>query len=82
MAKDYREAIRIVGRKLLSGAESALDNPTGKGESREDLVRRMLATRMGSSFAVSKAEVIDSAGRTTGEFVRRRLRQRDRSMCR
>lgn len=44
------------------------DHPTAKGDGREDLLRRFLAERVGTTFGVSKAEVVDSEGNTSGEL--------------
>jgi hypothetical protein len=68
MATNYREILRREGRKLAARAELSLDHPTARGDGREALVRKFLRRRIGSSFGVAKAEVIDSKGRTTGEF--------------
>ncbi len=43
-------------------------NPGAKGDGREQLVRDMLAERVGTSFGVTKAELIDSTGVPSPEF--------------
>jgi hypothetical protein len=68
MAKNYRDALQTLSRKLKADAESVLDHPTARGDHREELFLEMLRVRLGSSFDVVKAEVIDSHGRSTGEY--------------
>ncbi len=46
----------------------SLDHPTAKGDGREELVREFLRQRVGSAFGVVKGEIIDSVGKSTGEF--------------
>jgi hypothetical protein len=68
MAKDYREAMRIVSRQMAARTESIADHPTAKGDEREQLLRRELERAIGGLFAVAKAEVVDSTGRSSGEI--------------
>jgi hypothetical protein len=68
MAKDYRQIMRWEAAKLTAKAMLSLDHPTAKGDGSEHLVRKFLSKRIGSSFGIAKAEVIDSLGRTTGEY--------------
>jgi hypothetical protein len=49
-------------------AIGVFDHPTAKGDGREDLLRRFLADRIGTTFGVCKAEVVDSRGGTSGEL--------------
>jgi hypothetical protein len=69
MAKDY-QAMYTAQAALLAQQAEALgiySNTSGKGDGREDLLRSLLAERVGSSFAVAKGEIVDSSGRSTRE---------------
>lgn len=68
MAKNYRDALRTLGRKLAANSESVLEHPTARGDHREEVFLDALRVRLGSSFAAVKSEVIDSSGRSTGEY--------------
>jgi hypothetical protein len=70
MARTFREILGEISRTLAqSSAEAAVyDHPSGKGEQREDLVRKALRERVGSDFGVSKAEVVDSDGNSAAEY--------------
>ncbi len=59
-----------LSKQLIAAAKArgVYSNPTARGDGREDLVRDILAERIGSSFAIHKAEVVDSLDRSTGEF--------------
>lgn len=68
MAKNYRDIFRTESAKLKALAASSFDHPTAKGDSREELVREFLRPRIGTAFGIEKAEIVDSDGRTTGEY--------------
>ena len=69
MASDFVKITNHVGRVMREAADAAgvFDNPTGKGDGREDLVRHLLRERVGTSFGVDKAEIIDSYGESSRE---------------
>ncbi len=68
MAKNYRKILRAEADKLASNAKSPFDNTTAKGDGREDLILAFLRERVGSAFGVTKGEIIDSVGKSTGEY--------------
>lgn len=70
MADSYIELYRKLSRLMAVRAEVAgiLEHPTAKGDGREDLLCEFLRERIGTAFGVSKAEVVDSEGHTTGEL--------------
>ena len=68
VAKNYRDALRTLSRKLRGNSESVLDHPTARGDHREGLFVDALRVRLGATFDAVKAEVIDSDGRSTGEY--------------
>lgn len=70
MATHFREVNRSLSRLLVEQARSigVFDHPTAKGDGREDLVRQFLRERVGTTFGVTKAEVVDSCGATSGEL--------------
>lgn len=68
MAKNYPEALRTIARKLSAASESSLTHPTGRGDHREQLFLAELRVRLGSAFDAVKAEIIDSHGRSAGEY--------------
>ncbi|WP_437907014.1 DUF6602 domain-containing protein [Sorangium sp. So ce327] len=70
MASHFRDINRSLSRLLTEQARAigVFDHPTAKGDGREDLLRRFLAERVGTTFGVSKAEVVDSNGGTSGEL--------------
>ncbi len=68
MAANYRETLRIAGKHLAADALTALGNTTARGDKREELVCTFLRDRVGTAFGVTKGEVIDSVGKTTGEY--------------
>lgn len=70
MASSYIELYRKLSAKMQSDAVEigVYDHPTAKGDGREDLVCNLLKERIGTTFGVSKAEVVDANGATTGEF--------------
>lgn len=69
MASDFIKITGHVARVMREAADAAgvFDNPTGKGDGREDLVRDLLRERVGTSFGVDKAEIIDSYGESSRE---------------
>ena len=70
MASTFRETYRSLSRLLQEQARAigVFDHPTAKGDGREDLLRTFLAERVGTTFGVSKAEVVDSNGHSSGEI--------------
>jgi hypothetical protein len=70
MASSFKEINRAFSRVLTEQARAigVFDHPTAKGDGREDLVRRFLSERVGTTFGVTKAEVVDSNGLTSGEL--------------
>lgn len=60
--------MRILSRQLVARSESVSDHPTAKGDQREQLLRDEITRAVGSAFAVRKAEVVDSTGRSSGEI--------------
>jgi hypothetical protein len=70
MASSFRETYQALSRQLDQQARAAgvFDHPTAKGDVREKLLRDFLAERVGTTFGVSKAEVVDSKGFTSGEL--------------
>lgn|GEM_PF-4751187 len=70
MATHFRQTYRALSRRLQAEAKAigVFDHPTAKGDGREDLLRRFLTERVGTTFGVAKAEVVDSLGNTSGEL--------------
>jgi len=70
VASTFRETYRKLSRQLQEQARTIgiFDHPTAKGDGREDLLRTFLAERIGTTFGVSKAEVVDSNGLSSGEI--------------
>lgn len=70
MADNYIELCRKLSRSMEAESQKVgiLGHPTAKGDGREDAVCGFLRDRVGTTFGVSKAEVIDSRGCTTGEY--------------
>ena len=70
MASHFQETYRALSRQMAAaaGVTSALGHPSGKGDSREDLIRNFLESRIGTTFGASKAEVVDSNGASSGEL--------------
>jgi hypothetical protein len=70
MASHFREINRALSHLLAEQARAigVFDHPTAKGDGREDLLRRFLTERVGTTFGVSKAEIVDSEGNTSGEL--------------
>ena len=69
MASTPQEIDHALSAQLRTQAETlgVYRNKTGKGDGREDLVRDVLALRVGTMFGVVKAEIADSNGRGTSE---------------
>jgi hypothetical protein len=70
VASTFRETYRALSRLLHEQARAigVFDHPTAKGDGREDLLRTFLAERVGTTFGVTKAEVVDSNGLSSGEL--------------
>lgn len=70
MASGFQAANRALSRLLLAEAEAVgvFGHKSALGDGREALVRRFLAERVGATFGVTKAEVVDSYGATSGEL--------------
>jgi len=70
MASHFGDNYRALSRLLHEEARAlgVFDHPTAKGDGREALVRRVLSERVGTTFGVTKAEVVDSHGGTSGEI--------------
>jgi len=70
MASDFATVNRALSQKMVAEARKAgvYDHPSAKGDAREDLVRAYLAERVGTTFGVAKAEIVDSRGGTTPEI--------------
>lgn len=49
-------------------AVGVFDHPTGKGDAREELLRDFLRERVGTTFGVTKAEVVDSHDASSHEI--------------
>lgn len=70
MASSFRETNRALSKLLTEQARAigVFDHPTAKGDGREDLLRKFLSDRVGTTFGVAKAEVVDCRGTTSGEL--------------
>jgi hypothetical protein len=70
MASGFRETNRALSHLLTEQARAigVFDHPTAKGDGREDLLRKFLADRVGTTFGVTKAEVVDCQGNSSGEL--------------
>jgi hypothetical protein len=69
MASSQAEIDQALSRLLIEKAKAigVFDHPTAKGDGREDILRELIADRVGTTFGVTKAEVIDSDGRSSAE---------------
>lgn len=70
MASGFRETNCALSKALQEQARllGVFDHPTAKGDGREDLLRNYLRERVGTTFGVTKAEVVDALGNTSGEL--------------
>lgn len=70
MAKDFQRLQQLLSQQMVIAARKAgvYDHPSAKGDAREELVRSFLAARVGNTFGVTKAEVVDSCGGTSPEI--------------
>lgn len=66
----FTEVNRAASRSIAEQARElgVFKHPTGKGDGREDLIRDAIAVRLGTSFGIAKAEILDSKGGRSKEF--------------
>ena len=69
MASSQAEIDQKLSRLLIQEAETTgvFAHPTAKGDGREDIIRKKVEQRVGTTFGVTKAEVIDSMGHSSSE---------------
>jgi hypothetical protein len=69
MASGFIPTNRALSRLLTEQARAigVFEHPTAKGDGREDLLRDFLRERVGTTFGVAKAEIVDAAGASSHE---------------
>jgi hypothetical protein len=67
MAKSFVDIGHHLTRVMKQSAEAigVYRHPTAQGDGREDLVKDFLAERVGTTFGVTKGEIVDSLGSTS-----------------